>query len=158
MSENGKALKLTISLPPEIVERLKARQDTYGPSSGRPSEVPIEPLRKAASRYFALLERELRTCELTEAEALLVCDALNGTWRDWGGLGQVSARSALTLEIEDSIRLNNLDKKWGVDEGAFWAKASLWSEAQCLAVVDAVERFWAGCDDGVTVQMLGMAP
>jgi hypothetical protein len=155
VSENGK-VKPAVLLPPELVERLQAREGTYLTTKGRPSEVPVEPLRKAASRYFALIERELAALDLTEAEASLICEALNGTgvW-DWGCLGSVTAGSALRLEVSDAIRLNGLDQEWEVDQDLFLAKIGRWPESTCLAVLDAVERFWADCETS-TVRSVGL--
>lgn len=152
---NTNGAKLNMVLPGNVVERLKLREGTYAPSVGRTPDIPAEPLRKAASRYFSLLERELAALDLTEDEASLVCDALNGTSWDYGGLGQPSAGSAVRLELADAIRLSGLDRKWEVDQDLFLSKVGRWSEAQCLAVLDAVERFWADCDTS-TVQSVGL--
>jgi hypothetical protein len=46
-------------------------------------------------------------------------------------------------EIEDALALDGLAAKWDVDGPRLVATILGWSLVQRLAVVDAVERFWA---------------
>lgn len=136
-------LKGQITLHSPVVEALQARDDHKLQGPGMPGKFNAPALQKDLSRYYGLIERTLRTVSLTEQEACLIADALNGTWAfEWGGLDNVSAKQAMSLELRDAIGLNKLDKKWSVEEGPFAVKISEWTEAQCLAVLDAVERFW----------------
>lgn len=87
-------------------------------------------------RYYALLDRALRQVVLSEGEASLLCDAMNGvlhTEKDahlfWAG-------------IDDAIRLDRLDAKWGVDGAALVDKLRDLGPCAAQAIVDAVERFW----------------
>jgi len=91
--------------------------------------------------YRQLLAIGLREVEWTEAEASLICDALNGTylldlgdephsWRWW------------PANVEDAIRLDKLDAKWGVDAAALVSKIKHLSATGLAAVADAAERFW----------------
>src|SRR3990167_6873607 len=99
-------------------------------------------------RYRALLDGRLRELELTQGEASLICDALNGTW-----LLDDSWRHCV-MEFEDAIRLNGLDKKWGVDAPAFLSAAREWDDADKLAICDAVERFWREHSESPTGEAL----
>lgn len=107
----------------------------------------------ALARYAALLDRELRAVQLTEAEALLIADAGNGTAWD--------AQSARLLwaEIADALD-DGLAAKWGVDGEALVAKLRALSAGQSLAVVDAIERAWrhpdAGEDWGAALRAVGL--
>lgn len=136
-------LKGQITLTSPVVEALQARDDHKLQGPGKPGKFNANALQKDLSRFYGLMERTLRTIDLTEQEACLIADALNGTWAfEWGGIDNVSAQSAMRIELRDAIGLNKLDKKWDVEEGPFASKVAEWTEAQCLAVLDAVERFW----------------
>ena len=91
--------------------------------------------RRDLERYYALLAQSLRRVDLTEAEALAICDALNGTIAD-----------SLTVHllwavIDDAVRLHGLADRWAIDGSALVAKVRGWSLAETLAVIDAVERW-----------------
>lgn len=92
--------------------------------------------RRDLGRYYALLARELAAVQLTEAEASLLCDAGNGT------LFEPSSIPLLWAEVDDAIRGDGLDRKWGVDGPALVAKLRALTPGQHYAVVDAIERFW----------------
>jgi hypothetical protein len=87
-------------------------------------------------RYYLLLEIGLDGLGLTEAEACLICDALNGTW-----LEDPTIRLSWA-EVADACRLDHLDEKWAVDGDALVAKLRALSLLQQYALADAVERFW----------------
>lgn len=88
------------------------------------------------ARYYALLDRELATLNLTPDEALAVLDALNGTWLD------EHAIPLLWADIEDAIRLDALDEKWSLDGPALLAKLKRLTFGQAFALADAAERWW----------------
>ena len=93
-------------------------------------------------RYYELLRAELATLALTEAQASLICDALNGTATLDG------IERWLRAEVEDAIRLNNLDQKWSVDGAGLVMLLRDCTPGQRLAIVDAAERFWARAGNG----------
>ena len=95
-------------------------------------------LRAQLVRYLEALARELAVAaaNLTEAEASLIVDAMNGT------LAEPHTVMLLWAQVEDACRLNHLDRKWTVDCAALVAKLRGLSYTQTLAVVDAAERFW----------------
>lgn len=87
-------------------------------------------------RYYSLLAAELAGIELSEAEASLVCDALNGT------LFEPHTIRLLWAEVDDAIRHDGLAEKWGVDGPALVERLRSLTPGQAYALVDAVERFW----------------
>lgn len=88
-------------------------------------------------RLYFLYKRALAKISFTKGEAWLIVDALNGAVFD--------ARSASMLwaSIEDSIKLDGTADKWNVDGPVLVKKLQSLSELECLAVIDAVERFWS---------------
>lgn len=110
-------------------------------SLGSPGRVAARDL----DRYYAVLAAGLRRVNLTEPEAMLVIDALNGVLHD----APESIPTMLWAGVDDAIRLDGLDAKWGVDGAALVAKLRALTPTQASAVVDAVERWWiiAGAAD-----------
>jgi hypothetical protein len=85
-------------------------------------------------RYYAALRMALATVRLEQNEALLLADAANGTiWTEH------DIRLLFTL-AEDAP--GHLATKWNVDTQALASKLKALTQMQCLAVVDALERFW----------------
>ena len=92
--------------------------------------------RQLLERYFALIERELREVALSEAEAALVADALNGT------LIEPHTATLMWAEVAEAIRLDALDRKWDVDGEALVAKLRGMCPGKLFAIAHAVEAFW----------------
>mgnify|MGYP005836664335 CR=1 FL=1 len=92
--------------------------------------------RRDLERYYALLDAELARLELSEAEAGLVMDALNGTLFEPHGLGQLWA------EVAVAIHYGDLGTKHGVDTAALIDKLRSLTPGQAAAMVDAAARFW----------------
>ncbi|MEW5952606.1 MAG: hypothetical protein AB1815_02450 [Bacillota bacterium] len=88
-------------------------------------------------RLYTLYRRAIREVPLTESEACLIVDALNGSLYD--------AQSApmLWASIQDAITLDGLAAKWRVDGAALVEKLRALSAFQSMALVDAAERFWS---------------
>jgi hypothetical protein len=97
---------------------------------------------KALNRYFNLLAYAAQSISLSQKEALLLCDLLNGTMF---GNFEISPRT-LRAELEDGYLYSKLDEKWGVDGDAFLEKISGYNETQCAAVIRATEVFWESPD------------
>lgn len=108
--------------------------------------------RRDLERYYSALRYALASVELAEGEAKLVCDALNECW-EAGVTTPSEARAHLSLEVEDAIRLHGAAKKWGVDSDKLRSTIAHLDDVQALAVMDAVERFWAGDE---TVESVGL--
>jgi len=91
---------------------------------------------RVAGRYAELVERERP--ELSEGEWNFFRDILNGT-----SMLDSWSVNYLGAEAEDAIRLTGADEKWEIDGKSLIKRIQRWSYAQKLAVVDAVERWWA---------------
>lgn len=87
-------------------------------------------------RLYALYHKSIREIQLTEKEACLIVDALNGIVLD------VNTVLFLWAKIEDSIKLDGLVEKWGVDGFVLVEKLQGLNTLQCMALVDATEKFW----------------
>lgn len=99
-------------------------------------------IRRDLERLYALYRRSLARISLTKNEALLIADALNGALFDNTTVFYFWA------SIEDAIKLEGLDKKWQVDGKKLVDKLRSLSDAETLALVDAVERFWQASTRG----------
>ena len=94
------------------------------------------------ARYYALLERELTRIRLSEPEASLIVDAYNGTF--W----EPHTAPLLWADIDDAIRYDGLDQKWGVDGADLVARLRALAPFALLALVDAAERYWVAAGAG----------
>jgi len=86
-------------------------------------------------RYYTLLAAALRDVDLKEGEALLICDALNGTHID------PTLARLLHAEIEDALE-DGLAEKWMVDGETLVMLLRNMTLLQRMAICDAVERWW----------------
>lgn len=123
--------KTGIYLTDPITSELAARGDNRSQVINRDLE-----------RLYTLYRRALATVPLTQEEACLLVDALNGA--------KFTADTARLLyaEIEDACRLDHLDQKWQVDGQALVQKLRQLTDTQALALIDAAERFWNAPDVG----------
>ncbi|RMD64249.1 hypothetical protein D6833_04635 [Candidatus Parcubacteria bacterium] len=94
-----------------------------------------------ADRYMETVRRHLP--RLAVGEWLLIFDAMNGVW---SGDNSVLDVLSVPAEIEDAVKLNNLDSKWDVDGKTLVKKLHGLDWCQRLAVLDATERFWCRDD------------
>ena len=88
--------------------------------------------RRDLSRYYAVLRDSLSRVSLSEGEASLIVDSLNGTIMD------ETSYLHLWMEVDDA----ELFEKWNVGRSALIAKLKALSPGETLAVIDAAERFW----------------
>lgn len=87
-------------------------------------------------RYYRLLARALAGVQLSEDEASLIVDALNGM------LTEPHTAHLLWAEIDDAITGDGLAEKWSVDGQALVARLRALTPFAALAVSDAAERYW----------------
>ena len=93
-----------------------------------------------------LLEILLRAGEgeiaglFTAGEACLLCDVLNGIFVDPAML--TSAKVILGAEVEDGIRLNDLDRKWELDAGELLGKRQGLTTLGATTVLHQSRLFW----------------
>lgn len=88
-------------------------------------------------RLYTLYRRTIRETPLALKEACLLVDALNGSLMD------ANTAHLLWASIEDACKLDGLAGKWEVDGLALVEKLMDMSAFQCMALIDAAERFWA---------------
>ncbi len=91
--------------------------------------------RRDIGRYYDMLIRSLPT--FSENEALLLCDVLNGT------IIESFSVPLLWTEISDAVQ-EGYDEKWEIDGAALVARLRALTPFECMAVGDAVERYWSG--------------
>ncbi len=103
-------------------------------------------------RYYHLLDHELRRINLTEGEAMLLCDACNGL------IFEPYSIPLLWANVDDAIRLDGLDAKWHVDGPELVAKLRALTRGQAFAVVDAIERFWREPNAEGQMRAVGLSP
>ncbi len=95
--------------------------------------------RRDLERYYEVVRRALPT--FGRQEALAILDATNGTAFD---------ATTVTLVWADVDETEGLGEKWGVDHAALVARLRGLSYAECVALVDACERFWSYGSDADT--------
>lgn len=123
---------------PQVNFRVDA--DLHDAISSRSGNVAISQVaRRDLDRYYTSLAYDLRGVALSEAEALLIADAANGT------LWDAHSARLLWAEIEDALPAG-LAAKWDVDGAALVIKLRQLTPGQSLAVVDAIERAWRHAD------------
>ncbi len=89
-------------------------------------------------RYYTLLRGELRRVNLSEREALLLCDVAN-----WA-------------EVQDAIQHDGLDRKWQVDGQGLVQKLRALTPGQAAAICDALERFWIDHNTPDRIRVVGL--
>jgi hypothetical protein len=128
--------------------RVQRELDARSASGLSPGQVAARDL----ERYYRLLELELQAIDLSEGEAMLLCDAFKDA------LMEPHTLHVLWAEIHDAIRMDGLDRKWNVDSSALVEKLHGLSPAGCTALVDAVERFWLDPNAEGRLQAVGFQP
>ena len=136
--------KIQFRCPPELHASLSERT--------REGVSESDTARTDLARYYELIRYALADLDLAEAEAHLICDALNGVW-----LADITtpsqAKSHVCIGVEDAIRLNAAAKKWCVDGDKILAMLRSLDDWHTMALMDAVSRFWRGEQ---TVQSVGL--
>lgn len=117
--------RTSITMPPDVDAEVEARGPIYSNVIARDLD-----------RLYSMYRRALARTPLTTQEACLLCDALNGSLMD------APSAHLLYAEIDDACRLDHLDAKWHVDRQGFVARLREMDDIQCMALVDAAERFW----------------
>lgn len=124
--------QLSVRLPDDFMAELEKRGDR------------ATVIRETLERHFSLLARarpSLREA-LTPDEISLIADAGNGVLYEAWSIPHLSAG------VADSIALDGLDAKWGVDGPALVEKLRRLDAAQTFALADAVERYWKAVGRG----------
>jgi hypothetical protein len=142
--QNNKTETLSFRIDETLAGKIEARVSNWLESSHAVARRELE-------RYYEVLQRELASISLTESEANLLCDVCNGT-----SFEPIAFVGALYIQVEDGDELEGVGEKWGVDAKAFAEKLKALSFTQCLALVDAVERFWIEPNEPNRIQTVGL--
>lgn len=127
----GTVQRISLSINTDILEQVDER-----------SEVRSTIITRDLERLYTLYRRALRRVDLSVDEACLITDALNSS------LMTADTAHLLWASIEDAMKYEGLQEKWGVDGKALVEKLRSLNEIQSMAIIDAVERFWAGVTNG----------
>lgn len=84
---------------------------------------------------------------LASGEWMLICDALNSTWRS-GAVAGTDIAHALPMEIRETAA-DGLGEKWGVDIPALSDRLAALPFAARAAIVEVVDRFWIATAGGI---------
>lgn len=148
-----KSLKkpVSISLTDEMLAQIDDHTDAV--MGGNRSLTIIE----ALNNYWSLLDLGLSIARkaLTENEACLILDTMNGTWTGGFPGGPTAARwaeNALIWEVSDAISLNGADQKWEIDGPALVKKLQDMDGLGRLALADWARRMWADYEDNARWQ------
>ena len=86
-------------------------------------------------RYHDMLWRSLP--KFSVGEAMLMCDALNGS------INHAYSAPLLWAQISDSLEEGKAEK-WEVDGESLVERLRKLTPFECMAVIDAIERAWSG--------------
>lgn len=121
--------RIYVSMPLSLVAEVESRV-------GQKSRSDV--VSRDLDRLYSLYRRAIGSLDLTVQEASLLLDVLNGSLYD------VTTAPMLWAAVEDRIRLDSLDEKWGVDGHELVEKLKSFTDVQALAIIDAGERYWYG--------------
>lgn len=127
MSEHYNILFHGADLELEVTARVNTRWG-YSPDELRERDL---------GRHYQVLAAERALLNLTENEALLLCDVLNGT------IMEPFIPGMLWVEVHDAIELDGADQNWGVNGAVLLEKLRNLSPGGVMTILDAVERWWA---------------
>jgi hypothetical protein len=126
--------KKSVSFDPKIMEQVIER--------GAVSAV----INRDLERLYSLYRRSIVKLDFSVEELMLIVDCLNGSLMD------TVAVSLLWAQIEDGIAIERLDEKWKVDGKVLVDKLKALKVFDCMAIVDAAERFWQKSAEGDDVR------
>ncbi|MFW5662338.1 MAG: hypothetical protein ACOCZW_01325 [Bacteroidota bacterium] len=121
----AKSKATSLVLTPTVLEFIEDRYDGY--SAG---------INDTVDTMRQLIAHEKRYLNLSREEALLICDAMNGTILDRVAITELAA------DIEDVIIYEQLDKKWNIGAADLITKLNAMNNLQKLAIIDGVRVFW----------------
>jgi hypothetical protein len=111
--------------PAHLEENLKKRMKPGSPN---------QQVREMVERYMWVMEESLP--EVSEKELRLITDVTNGTY-----ISRPEGAKMLWAEIAEAEE--RYFEKWEVDREELVEKARGWTAAECSAVLDWVDQFWA---------------
>lgn len=125
---------ISITIEPSVLAWIDERADNRS-----------EQVNGDLTRYYRILA-EIRPAlreRFSPAELSLILDACNGWMMDF------AAPAYLWMEVADSIRLNGIDEKWEIADGAdLVQRIHNLSPLESIALADAVARWWHAGGEG----------
>lgn len=117
--------------------QFRASQELAGSLAARASGAMTagEVARQDLARYYAAIALTLADLELSDAEASLVVDALNGC------LASPESAPYTARDIREAINTDGLADKWAVDGRGLWDRIGAHPFIG-VALADAAERYW----------------
>lgn len=95
-------------------------------------------INRIGDRYAEILRRQKIPMRFTEAELNLLKDSFNGVIHE-----PATSIRGISTGVQDSIELDGLAEKWGVDGPALIAKLQGLDYVGEVALVEYVEAYWA---------------
>lgn len=110
-------------------------------------------LNRAVAGFLALRDLSLRKLRghFAPAELVGLVDAFNGLLL--GLPHPLSPRDILRYEMEDADALEGSAARYGYDADALQVKITALSEHEAFFLVDELERFWNGGEDGTAPEL-----
>lgn len=133
---------ISLRFPKPLLDEVHRRVQPAGGEDDR-EYLRSDVIRAGLQRYYEVCRRHVAALGLSREELALCCDSLNGVWLTADTDSGASQLAVVWAGIADSIRLNGLAKKHGVDGDKLIARLQSASYADLVALVDFVERFWA---------------
>ena len=122
-----------------IGQALRGLLDSHPEGAGLWSRSGL--LNTVAARYVEIARRHMPT--LTLAEWCAVMDALNGLWTQASSRSEAGLITGAWADVYDADRLDGLGAKWHCDAKGLAERIRDYDYATTVALVDAVERWWA---------------
>lgn len=123
---------LTVYLDEKLQAEISTRNDFNSES-----QVIVRDL----TRLYSMYQLALRDISLTVSEAILICEVLNEVTLD------INNACNLWSRVEEACRMQNRHKEWDIEEyEPLVCKLQALSFFHCVALLDAVERFWINND------------
>lgn len=122
----------------DMAKDIESRTQLYGGDEAERQKDRIlsETVRRDLERFYKAIPSTLHAINLSLPEAMLIIDSLNGY------LMTPELPQLMVHNVRDSIEMDGLDKKWNVDAQALMQKLGQLTPIECLAITDAVERWW----------------
>lgn len=126
-------------LSQEILDKLKYRADGWADNRSKNGRLEADLLTLWAALDLGLAYAAQK---ITRNEAKSILDVMNGTWWDASNLGLMIG-GGLTINIEDGISLEQLDKKWEFNGPDLVKKLGKLDRLEMLGLLDWARIFWA---------------
>jgi len=139
-----------VAKAPSVSAEINRCVVAYGDFARAVGANPIHPdsegaVLSAISRYSQCWREAVPA--LASGEWLLICDALNSTWRS-GAIAGTDIAHVLPLEIAETAA-DGFGEKWGVDIPALADRIAAMRFCERAAIIEVVDRFWIAAAAGI---------